>query len=294
MLTNPPEGISASPSHPEDIKRWRGTIWGPPASLYAGAIFRLEMEFPTNYPLLPPKIKFLTKIFHPNIDKDTGAVCCDLLDVHWSSAASVRVILLSVQSLLTSPTATDANSPANLEAAALLRDDPAQFKDVVANYVEYVKINEGNYTDHPADIAKNAAKKHKKKKKSRRRSQVIEDDDHHHSDDDDDDHQMEFDIPTGNAANAGRGHDASFADIPSLEELPAPPPRPPAIVPDLDSLISGRSPLHGLPGFSSPLDFPGSGGIRSPGPHSAGGHFFNPDHPRGSGGGRSSPRGEFP
>lgn len=48
------------------------------ANNFAGGIFKLELFLPDDYPMTPPKIRFLTKIFHPNVDK-LGRICLDVL-----------------------------------------------------------------------------------------------------------------------------------------------------------------------------------------------------------------------
>ena len=63
---NPDDFITLSPS-PDNIRIWTATIRAPPDSAYEGFVFDLSIEVGTDYPLTPPKAKFLTKIFHPNI-----------------------------------------------------------------------------------------------------------------------------------------------------------------------------------------------------------------------------------
>ena len=59
--------------------RWNAVIFGPEGTEWEGGVFRLIMEFLEDYPNKPPKVKFLTKMFHPNIYND-GSICLDIRD----------------------------------------------------------------------------------------------------------------------------------------------------------------------------------------------------------------------
>lgn len=54
-----------------------------------GGVFKLELFLPDDYPMTPPKIRFLTKIFHPNVDK-LGRICLDVLKSTCSLTAATR------------------------------------------------------------------------------------------------------------------------------------------------------------------------------------------------------------
>merc|ERR1719224_142988 len=79
---------------------------GPQGSAYEGGIFKLELFLPEEDPMAPPKVRFLTKIYHPNIDK-LGRICLDILKDKWSPALQIRTVLLSIQALLSAPEPSD-------------------------------------------------------------------------------------------------------------------------------------------------------------------------------------------
>lgn len=79
---------------------------GPEDTPFEGGTFKLELFLPEEYPMAPPKVRFLTKIYHPNIDK-LGRICLDILKDKWSPALQMRTVLLSIQALLSEPNPND-------------------------------------------------------------------------------------------------------------------------------------------------------------------------------------------
>jgi ubiquitin-conjugating enzyme (huntingtin interacting protein 2) len=75
VAKNDTSGVTATPVSESDIRRLRGTIQGPEGTPYEGGVFEIDINIPDQYPFEPPKMKFLTKIWHPNISSQTGAIC---------------------------------------------------------------------------------------------------------------------------------------------------------------------------------------------------------------------------
>merc|ERR1711907_605192 len=90
----------------DDLFHWQATIMGPPDSPYAGGVFFLNIHFPTDYPFKPPKVQFITRIYHCNINSN-GSICLDILKDQWSPALTISKVLLSISSLLTDPNPKD-------------------------------------------------------------------------------------------------------------------------------------------------------------------------------------------
>ncbi|KAL3315176.1 ubiquitin-conjugating enzyme [Cichlidogyrus casuarinus] len=70
---------------------------------YNHGAFKLVIEFPVDYPFKPPKLKFLTKIYHPNID-ETGRICLPIITPeNWKPAISTEQILQDLFSIINEP-----------------------------------------------------------------------------------------------------------------------------------------------------------------------------------------------
>lgn len=91
----------------DNIRRWKGKIFGPKDTPYEGGTFYVDIEIPPDYPFKPPKMKFETKLWHPNISSQTGAICLDILKNEWTPALTIRTALISLQALLCAPEPDD-------------------------------------------------------------------------------------------------------------------------------------------------------------------------------------------
>ncbi|EIE21157.1 binding protein [Coccomyxa subellipsoidea C-169] len=93
LMSEPAPGISASPCE-DNLRYFNVIILGPHNTPYEGM-----QQFSC-------KVRFLTKIYHPNIDK-LGRICLDILKDKWSPALQIRTVLLSIQALLSAPNPDD-------------------------------------------------------------------------------------------------------------------------------------------------------------------------------------------
>lgn len=76
---------------------------GPVGTPYANGVWRLHLDIPPTYPNAPPTASFRTRLWHPNIDEATGAVCVETLKRDWSSTLKLRDVLVTISCLLIQP-----------------------------------------------------------------------------------------------------------------------------------------------------------------------------------------------
>lgn len=129
----------------DNILKWFVTIIGPPDTFYENGLFNLEINFTEEYPFRAPTVRFTSSILHPNIYED-GGVCISILHEgvdnygyedsgeRWMPSQNVTSILLSIISMLNEP---NFESPANIDASVMWKDNPDEFKrrvyEIVAN-----------------------------------------------------------------------------------------------------------------------------------------------------------------
>ena len=96
----------------QNLDNIRAQIIGSKESVYAKAVFELEIVVPERYPLVAPVIRFLTPVYHPNIDK-SGRICLSVLTdpTQWKPSMNLAFLLLAIQSLLDHPNAEDSLQP---------------------------------------------------------------------------------------------------------------------------------------------------------------------------------------
>ena len=131
LQDEPANGCSAAPITEDSMLIWRASIIGPDESPFEGGVFQLRMVFGDEYPLKPPKVSFVTEVFHPNVYVG-GDLCLDILQDAWSPVQTVGSVLTSIRSLLDDPNIA---SPANVDAAKMYRDDLRGYKRRVRKMV---------------------------------------------------------------------------------------------------------------------------------------------------------------
>jgi len=147
LMKNPVDGFKVELVDESNLFEWQVYIGGPPGTEYEGGVFKALMNFPDEYPNAPPKMKFISDMWHPNVYPD-GGVCISILHVPdpmnpqekeeetWRPIQTVESILVSVCSMLSDP---NFSSPANVDASVELRKKPGDYKKRVLKFVDKSK-----------------------------------------------------------------------------------------------------------------------------------------------------------
>ena len=131
--------------------KWRATLMGPIDSLYAGGLFYIELLFPNDYPNKGPEIRFLTPIYHLNVNsKDLSSYGCPIglvkpsFTLWWKPSTTIREILMKLFSIfyLTNP-----ESAWDLEMANEYKYNKALYDLKVRYFTEKYRDFEINFNE---------------------------------------------------------------------------------------------------------------------------------------------------
>eukprot|EP01068_Selenidium_serpulae_P015786 Selendium_serpulae@DN6243_c0_g2_i1.p1 len=130
-----------------NMRHWLCTMDGPPSTPYENQQFTLSIYFPDDYPFAAPEVKFVTKVWHPNISSKTGAICLSTLASGWCPAFHVGTVLLSIQALLAAPEPSD---PMDAEVATMYKNNRPLFEETARQWAGSGQ----NYNDNNQKITK--------------------------------------------------------------------------------------------------------------------------------------------
>ncbi|XP_055340563.1 ubiquitin-conjugating enzyme E2 R2-like [Paramacrobiotus metropolitanus] len=152
LQKEPNEGFQVKLLKEDNLFEWDVAIFGPPETVYAGGYFRAVIKFPPEYPFSPPSVRFVNKIWHPNV-YDNGTVCISILHPatndtrsgelpceRWNPTQNAHSVIMSIISLLNEP---NTNSPANVDASVMYRrwreQGDKEYERIVREQVEASK-----------------------------------------------------------------------------------------------------------------------------------------------------------
>ena len=116
------------PHHPYHLS----PITFPPLFFFSVLFTFVSAVFdPKQYPFEPPKMKFETRMWHPNVSSQTGAICLDILKDKWSPALTIKTALVSLQALLSAPEPDD---PQDAEVANMFKSDKPKYERTAAEW----------------------------------------------------------------------------------------------------------------------------------------------------------------
>jgi len=122
MCKSPPDGIRVN-FNEEDMTNIVAEIEGPVGTPFEGGLFHCKLVLGSDFPSVPPKGIFLTKIFHPNVSK-TGEICVNTLKKDWKPSLGIERVLTIIRCLLIHP---NPESALNEDAGKLLLESYDDF-----------------------------------------------------------------------------------------------------------------------------------------------------------------------
>ena len=122
----------------DDIFHWRISLAGPSDTPYAGGMFFLTADFPDNYPIGAPEVKFINKMYHLNVEPDSGHVCISTLN-NWKPRTAFSDVMTSIFALFYNQ---NPNSPYSFQQAKEFKENRAEFDKKAREWTQqYASMN---------------------------------------------------------------------------------------------------------------------------------------------------------
>lgn len=143
------------------LSNFRVKFHGPPDTPYEGGVWILKVMLSEDYPFRPPMIRFLNKIFHPNICQYSGNVCMNVINQTWTALYDLsNVFETFLPQLLTYPNPAH---PMNT-IAAIIYQNQKEYKAKVKEFMDKFATEEAiiqflEMPDVPEDEATKEAEK---------------------------------------------------------------------------------------------------------------------------------------
>lgn len=106
----------------EDVSQWKIWLKNLPDP-YTGGTWLLSVDFPESYPFSPPLVRFVTPIYHCNVNS-SGGLCLDVLKDKWAPSLNIFKVVQAILQMLQEPNADD---PLDAFKAQVYRDNKPEY-----------------------------------------------------------------------------------------------------------------------------------------------------------------------
>jgi len=131
LMKEPHEAIEVFPCQ-RNVGFWRILLKGPTSSPYRNGAWLLYANFPDDYPISAPEIRFVTPVKHCNVNP-YGKICHSIFTRNWSADTSMKMVLDCIYGLLLYPETDD---PLDTSLALQFFNNPSSYEADIQAHVQ--------------------------------------------------------------------------------------------------------------------------------------------------------------